>query len=115
MPGRIQLKRTRGWRIPPNTVKVDRSTRWGNPFPVEDFMMTGDIERHAAARRAVDHYERWLRRDPAVRGVADPPSTETIQATLGGKNLACWCKPDDACHADVLLRVANASHEPATD
>lgn len=31
-PQRIQLKRTRGWRMPPNTVKVDRSTKWGNPF-----------------------------------------------------------------------------------
>ena len=28
-------------------------------------------------------------------------------ATLRGKNLACWCKPGAACHADVLLRLAN--------
>ena len=27
--------------------------------------------------------------------------------TLRGKNLACWCKPGTACHADVLLRLAN--------
>jgi hypothetical protein len=26
---------------------------------------------------------------------------------LRGKNLACWCKLDEACHADVLLRLAN--------
>ena len=29
---RVQLKRTKGWRIPANTVKVDRTTKWGNPF-----------------------------------------------------------------------------------
>jgi hypothetical protein len=29
-PQRIQLKRTKGWRMPANTVKVDRTTRWGN-------------------------------------------------------------------------------------
>ena len=33
-PQRIQLKRTKGWKMPPNTVKVDRSTRWGNPWRV---------------------------------------------------------------------------------
>ena len=32
MPKRIQLSRKKGWRMPPNTVKVDRSTKWGNPF-----------------------------------------------------------------------------------
>jgi hypothetical protein len=34
MPARIQLKRTRGWHMPPDTVKVDRTTRFGNPFPM---------------------------------------------------------------------------------
>jgi hypothetical protein len=31
-PIRIQRKRTKGWRMPPNTVYVGRPTRWGNPF-----------------------------------------------------------------------------------
>jgi hypothetical protein len=31
-PLRIRLERTKGWRMPPNTRKVDRSTRFGNPF-----------------------------------------------------------------------------------
>jgi hypothetical protein len=26
---------------------------------------------------------------------------------LRGKNLACWCKPDQPCHADVLRKLAN--------
>jgi hypothetical protein len=34
MPERIQLQRTKGWRMPPNTVKVDRTTIWGNPFGI---------------------------------------------------------------------------------
>ena len=33
-PQRIQLSRRAGWKMPPNTVKVDRSTKWGNPFIV---------------------------------------------------------------------------------
>jgi len=32
MPDRIQLKRTRGWRLPPGAVVVARPSIWGNPF-----------------------------------------------------------------------------------
>jgi Domain of unknown function (DUF4326) len=28
--------------------------------------------------------------------------------TLLGKALACWCNSDEVCHADELLRPANA-------
>lgn len=35
-PGRVQLRRVRGWRLPPDTVQVDRATRWGNPFRCDD-------------------------------------------------------------------------------
>lgn len=31
-PKRIQRKRTRGWKMPPNTVCVTRPGRWGNPY-----------------------------------------------------------------------------------
>ena len=31
MAERIQLSRKKGWRMPSNTVKVDRTTKWGNP------------------------------------------------------------------------------------
>jgi hypothetical protein len=34
MPRRIQLSRSKGSRLPARTVKVDRSTRWGNPYRV---------------------------------------------------------------------------------
>jgi hypothetical protein len=31
---------------------------------------------------------------------------------LRGKDLACWCGPDEArCHADVLLELANTPTE----
>jgi hypothetical protein len=34
-----------------------------------------------------------------------------IMRELRGKNLACWCKPGEPCHADVLLELANAEPE----
>jgi hypothetical protein len=27
---------------------------------------------------------------------------------LRGRHLACWCKPEEPCHVDVLLELANA-------
>jgi hypothetical protein len=96
MPDRVQLRRTRGWRMPPGTVKVDRSTRWGNPFT--DYP-TG--YQQAARFRAsltsspAPHPESYMGRILADVG------------QLRGKNLACWCKPGEPCHADVLLELAN--------
>ena len=31
-PERVQLRRSKGWRMPPNTIKVGRSGKWGNRF-----------------------------------------------------------------------------------
>jgi hypothetical protein len=28
-------------------------------------------------------------------------------SSLRGKDLGCWCKPGEACHADVLIEIAN--------
>lgn len=99
MAERIQLSRRKGWKMPPNTVKVDRSTRWGNPFIIGDF----NIPNAAAA---VDRYREWL--DGRVVG-PKPPSLADIRSALQGKNLACWCEPDGWCHADILLALANPS------
>ena len=31
-PERVQLRRSKGWRMPPNTIKVGRGGKWGNRF-----------------------------------------------------------------------------------
>jgi hypothetical protein len=31
-PIRVQRKRAKGWKMPPNTVSVTRPGKWGNPF-----------------------------------------------------------------------------------
>jgi hypothetical protein len=35
MPERIQLRRTKGWRLPEGAVTVARPTKYGNPFPID--------------------------------------------------------------------------------
>lgn len=92
-PRRIQRKRTKGWRMPENTVSVCRPGKWGNPFVVSNF---------TTPQACVNHYEWWLREWCAGMRIAKAARQE-----LRGKNLACFCALDKPCHADVLLRVAN--------
>ena len=110
MPERIQLSRRKGWKMPPNTVKVDRTTKWGNPFVVGE---------HGTAAECVDLY-RMLAGGllcMSTRGnqdaqIAARKAMEQARAELRGKNLACWCRKDRPCHADVLLSLANAGGKP---
>lgn len=110
MVERITLSRARGWRMPENTVKVDRSTRWGNPFTVNAAREAGFLSDDVAAF-VVDCFSDWLRGDRQNwlgddSDKAAAAITENIHL-LRGKNLACWCKPGRPCHADVLLEMAN--------
>lgn len=89
MPQRIQLKRSKGWRMPPNTVKVDRSTKWGNPYKIGTCLIPD-------ARAAVDAFSANLPLGK-IRGIEE----------LRGKDLACWCPLDQPCHADILIIEAN--------
>lgn len=93
--GRVQLRRTKGWRMPPNTVSVARPTKWGNPFSKGDATIP-------TAKDAVHRFRRWIV-DRMVVGPIPPDPAE-----LRGKNLACWCARNQPCHADVLLELANA-------
>ena len=103
VPARIQLRRTRGWRMPAGAVKVDRTTPWGNPYVIG---MLGIPD----AATAVEKFRRLLAR-PALAAdhVRFHLTCERIRAELAGKDLACWCPPGSPCHADVLLAIANAS------
>lgn len=101
MPERIQLKRTKGWRMPENTVKVDRTTRWGNPFAAGRDGPMGRTPVDNAG--AVGFFEQMMR-DSELHEAAQYPAD---LSALRGKNLACWCKPGAPCHADVLLELAN--------
>lgn len=107
MPKRIQLQRTKGWRLPHGAVKVDRSTEWGNPFRVGlvacGCRSSGECSHNSFRRETAAE---------AVRSFREIPRSEKrlaeIRARLGGKDLACWCRLDAPCHADVLLELANA-------
>lgn len=83
--------------MPPNTLKVDRSTRYGNPWPVG--MFTG-----FTAQESVERFRRWHAGDLELRSAGVPPDLSPLR----GYNLACWCNEGEPCHVDVLLELANA-------
>ena len=112
MPERIQLKRTKGWRMPPGAVKVDRTTRWGNPFVQGEMSEGARLGNPVAAElcgllvrdraHAVELFRQWI-----VSASDVALAWRTSAPALRGKNLACWCPLDGPCHADVLLELAN--------
>ena len=100
-PRRIRLNRERGWRMPPNTVKVDRTGWFGNPYIVYEHGTRAEcVEMFRAVltgKREPDKVFTVKRRD-IIRGA--------LRYRLKGQNLGCWCPLDEPCHADVLLQLA---------
>jgi hypothetical protein len=120
-PLRIQRRRTRGYRTPPNTAYVGRPSKWGNPHKVGISLESngdGTYRRmtgaDAVARYRDEYLPYWTRKCGEKR--LDPQE-------LRGKNLACFCrlcdkhsdgKPLDVrcadcapCHVDPLGELAN--------
>ncbi len=123
-PIRIQRKRTKGWKMPPNTKSVTRPGPFGNPFKIGGWFMVGDPNPRATIRMswcqaysaeiaartpgkftliedaamAVDFFKRLC-----ARGYYSPAKLATIR----GFNLACYCPAGSPCHADILLEIAN--------
>jgi hypothetical protein len=120
MPQRIQRKRTKGWKLPPNAVYVGRPTIWGNPFAISETV---------TREKCIRLYRAWISggtfTEKAIekiigQGVKCPAQPLALFqylagrgalrhrfAELRGKDLACWCPLNKPCHADVLLEIVN--------
>ena len=95
MPSRVRLCRAAGWRKPAGAVVVARPSKWGNPHAISSHT----TEAH---RASVDAY-----REDLFAGRLDVTVVD-VRRELAGRDLCCWCAPELACHADVLLEVANS-------
>jgi Domain of unknown function (DUF4326) len=123
-PRRIQLSRRKGFRLPEGAVVVARPTYWGNPFKVGEKIKAGsdlwpyvrpmvgeDLPgfhlTQASFLRIQDviaAYSAWILEQPGLM--------VRMPGELAGRDLACWCKPADPCHADLLLALANGWDMP---
>lgn len=110
-PKRIQLRRAKGWRMPPDTVKVDRTTKWGNPLVVGTHGSREECVRYLALA-LTGYVVISLGKDEDGVYIADKLTAYRKHVMrnrhqIKGKNLACWCPLDKPCHADLLLEAAN--------
>ena len=78
-----------------DAVRIDRRTRWGNPFV---------IGRHGTREKVIERYRDWLWDKVKSGGIS-----VAELAALNGKTLACHCHPLP-CHGDVLARAASWAH-----
>lgn len=97
MPVRLQRKRTKGYRLPPDAVYVGRGSRWGNPWRIGDPhpIFGWPMQAHevvALYKSAAEPHQLLMR----VTG-----------GSIRGRDLACWCPLSAPCHADVLLEIVN--------
>lgn len=118
---RVQLSRKAGWRMPANTVKVDRASGFGNRYRVTKAHPGAGVEwwvvddagcwtnlngdkftKESASAFAVELFRKWVT-------FMGEDYAQRARLALKGKNLACWCKPGTPCHADVLLELANSA------
>lgn len=96
MPVRIQRKRTRGYRQPPNTLYMGRknvkhpSRDFSNPFTVAEY---GREEAVRLYRAMLDQQQH---NDPSA-------FREVLKELRKYDYLSCWCGLDEICHVDIWL------------
>ena len=124
-PLRITLSRQKGFRLQElshglnglQAVKVTRPGIFGNPFTVQGARAAGYFDKDPGPLINLflrDTFAQWLGFYPAgstpwMGDEADSRKAEILDnlPKLRGKNLACFCKAGEPCHADILLAMAN--------
>ena len=78
-------------------VYIGRPSKFGNIFSHQE----GTLAEYKVATReeAVTKYEEWI--------LTQPELIEAVKKELKNKTLGCFCSPQ-ACHGDVLLKIANS-------
>ena len=76
----------------PNDVLIDRTTKYGNPFP-----MKTEANRADVIQRFINHL--------ATGGASY--NLDDIKQDLKDKRLFCWCHPKP-CHGDILAQLADS-------
>lgn len=132
-PVRLQLSRQKGFNLQAaskaanglDAIKVDRTSPFGNPYVASkdpfakpalwDVFDRRTLRRSFPNRKAAIAYAiECFKADVSQTGPHNTrlfnavPTPVDIAKALRGFNLACWCKPGEPCHADILMEVANA-------
>lgn len=121
-PVRMRLSRAKSFNLQDASralnglpaLKVTRPGPWGNPFTVTTALAPGNAIRAPLSgsyiavptvEDAVACYAEMMA-EPAEEGQRAYELRRRLP-DLSGHNLACFCRLDAPCHADLLLRLAN--------
>lgn len=124
-PVRLQLSRKKDFDLQALSsatnglpaVNVSRPGEWGNAFRV--VRVTAGLLNEWWVESSTNSY-RFTTKPEATKAAvalfkvnaesaANEKWRERAKLALQGRNLACWCKPGEACHASILLNLANPS------
>ena len=112
MPTRIQRSRKKGSRLSPNTICVNRGTKFGNPYKVSEYgrekaiQMFRDCLLNATMcyyyfdeLEATTQYNRfiWM--------------ANNIHLIREADHIACFCPLDVECHGDALIDISQIEPE----
>lgn len=122
-PVRLRLSRAKGFDLQSHSfavnglqaVNVARPSKCGNPFTIATAIESGFVSDDAQARPfVVECFRDWIGPSQSGRDWWQGPESDRRRKAvleslpdLRGKNLACWCKLGEPCHADILLDLAN--------
>ena len=79
-------------------VRIDRGTKWGNPF-----IIGKDGDRNTVITKYAKHLKSQIDRGEV---------TEQDLQSLKNKDFKCWCAPQ-ACHGQILMKAVNSVPDPA--
>jgi hypothetical protein len=82
----VNLKTCKDWGKP-GDVRIDRRTKWGNPF---------SLKKGYTRDEACDMYESYFKK-------CETSGDLDINELKDAKRLACWCFPA-RCHGDYLKK-----------
>lgn len=110
-PKRVRVRSRRDIdKLSVNVVYCGRPSEYGNPYYPKDYIdaaikLSGgtcfDMKfiRIVARQLCIKDYITYLNAKPELKA--------KMRRELEGKDLACYCGLEDACHVDVILEVAN--------
>lgn len=96
MTGVINIRHDRSVLADPDVVRIDRATKFGNPYL---------IGRDGSRAEVIEKYRAWLWREIRAGRIG----LEEL-AALDSRTLACWCSPKP-CHGHVLAAAARWAAE----
>lgn len=121
--------RRKGWRQTENSIFVGKPTKWDTPFRVIEIPNNrplNDLFRRWQVYSTIDFSEylkhnEFLTRNDAARASVDTFEKMLVDGKiptygknwrkkleeLRGHDLLCYCVPDEPCHADALVKLAN--------